>query len=179
LVQDYNKESYQLAQAFTKRDFDVIVGIADKGIDIARIFSKYLEIALLRISARRYFFYNGKMRDIREFDDETKYPNLTDIMIDEFKPEGMNEAKAVKKFKEYWYREIYPTMRIQIKEIDDLTLIKNKKVLVVDDTASSGNTIRKVVRYLDSFKPKLIRTLVIVCEKTELYPTVINYAFEK
>jgi len=175
--EDYLKTAKDLARRVTNCNFDVVVGIADRGIEIAEIVARELGVSLLKISARRHAFYEGHMRDIREFDDDSHHPNLTDILIGKFMDKGKNETEAIEKFKEYWKNEIEPSITIRIIEIDKLECIKDKSVLIVDEAAFTGNTIREVKKYLEKYKPRSIHTLVILCGNSRLHPDVIDYAY--
>ena len=47
----------------------------------------------------------------------------------------------------------------------DLSLVKNKNVLIIDDICDSGNTLKTVTDYLSKYKPNSIESLVCVWKK--------------
>ncbi len=49
------------------------------------------------------------------------------------------------------------------------TNIKDKKVLLVDDITDTGDTLRVSIQYLKSFKPREIRTAVIIHKTTSKF----------
>jgi len=166
-----------MARGLKDLNFDLVVGIAERGTEIAKIFSQELRVPLLAIGARRYVQYKGCVRDIREFDDDSRHPNLTDLLIDEFMADGLSESEAAKRFQDLWKNEIEPKTSVRIREIDELKGIKNKSVLIVDEATFTGKTIREVREHLQQFRPRSVHALVILCGRRELLSDVVNHAY--